>query len=192
MKKTSGLLLSIMSIIFLGGCGSSHGPFNYNINPTPIVKGETKYVVKNVSVKLEQKYQVSGYPSEKELGVLFKEKLEAKLKSKNLLATENQDNNIPMDIDLQISYKRVFMGEAFGKTKAVARMIISFDLNIKNGDQLVASYSRNNITTNYGLIGNLGTIFKQISCSTKPKDEEKDINTFVNSFADEIEDLGKK
>ena len=51
MKKSILGLLSIAIAFVLTGCGSSM--YTYNVEPTPIQKGQAKYVLNSFNLKLE-------------------------------------------------------------------------------------------------------------------------------------------
>ncbi len=136
MKKIL-LLTAAMTCFF--SCSSS--PYNYTVDPTPIVKGKTKYSVKNVTVKLKtfgikitKDSEVKGYLSEADMAKVFKEKITDNLKKKNILDSD-QSNGYTLSID--IDYKRNF---AVNSNKTL-HPDFSFAYSVQRDGKSVVSYA---------------------------------------------------
>ena len=129
------------------------------------------------------------YLNQESMTTLYKEKIESKLKEKNMLADEN--TAIPININLEINQKRVFMGEGFswvGKEALVGNYStseIQYNATITANDIELANYK----SDNYVSIGNHGTyakLFRNIVGKGEPEHEIMDVESFAKRIVDQL------
>lgn len=182
MKKISLSLLLLAIGISMSGCGSM---YNYMVKPTPIKEGESKYILRDVDLKLEYGYgrniENKTYKTEKELENSFKELILKELSEKAML-----DNNGFL-VDVNIHYKRVYNHGGNSINKPEFYYIVK--VYSKDG-KLLADYSIGKSTTKYGTFKDIAVNAEIGIFQWDAEDEPQDIALISKTLVKELSELG--
>ena len=183
MKKVifSSLLVVLMTMI--SGCGSA---YTYNLKPTPIKQGESKYVVRNLELKLSHS---DGRNTENKT---FKTEVELQESFKSFIKEALVENSILGDskgyqLDISINYTRVYNygGNALNKPK-VSYFVKVYDTNNK----LLANHGTGEFTTKYASFKDAYVNAQIATFTWDAEDEPKDIHLISNLLVEELSELG--
>lgn len=171
MKKI-GLFFSVL---LLSACGGNS------------VKPDRNLVFSDVEVNvtLQQKCNKDEYPDEKQLSDIFEKGIKSEL-SKNNRFTETEDAHV---LKIDLNYHRVFMGEGFGSCKAYGSSEIEYKGEIFKQEQALYTYKpKGTFVPSQGVLGNFAKMGKQLSLTSSPKTELKDISVVAKGL---VKDLNK-
>ena len=183
MKKVifSSLLVVLMTMI--SGCGSA---YTYNLKHTPIKQGESKYVVRNLELKLSHS---DGRNTENKT---FKTEVELQESFKSFIKEALVENSILGDskgyqLDISINYTRVYNygGNALNKPK-VSYFVKVYDTNNK----LLANHGTGEFTTKYASFKDAYVNAQIATFTWDAEDEPKDIHLISNLLVEELSELG--
>jgi hypothetical protein len=147
------------------------------------------YKINDLKVNLTSRMERPEYLNQESMTTLYKEQIESQLKEKNMLADEN--TAIPININLEINQKRVFMGEGFswvGKEALVGNYStseIQYNSTITANDIELANYK----SDKYISIGNHGTyakLFRDLAGKGKPEHEIIDVKNFAERIVNSL------
>lgn len=188
MRGFFKLILLAGCIMFFTSCSSSR--FNYIVEPTPLIKGGTKYSVKTVNIKIEtfgikltKDAEVKGYLSETDMAKAFKEKITDYLKSSSIYEASKKDG---FDLSLTINYTRNF---AVNSNKVVHPDFL-YEWEIEKEGKTVATYKSPKMTMS-GL-----SLFSEFlntgSSDTNPEAEQQYIDMISKAIVENsVRDVGK-
>lgn len=173
---------------FLIGCSSSR--YNYIIDPTPLVKGETKYTIKDVKVTITQTNDLfvnksisEKYLSEEDMAKVFKEKTIQYLKKNNLF--DSSENGYQLSIDLD--YTRIFVA----MSNTVTAPALTYEWVIENNQKPVAKYSSPKLKINRGAGKGFDVFTKIGSSEINPQVEPLYLEVIAKSIVEnDIADVG--
>lgn len=137
-------------------------------------------------VHLSERYTNPDYPNEGTLNTLFNTKLHEKL------STQGVSSEHGYQLDLDIQYKRIYAGEAFGAHSHFGSSSCRYESKIIQNHQLIAQYDAdpiadNNINNNQrNLFANLGKLGTMMTNSGSSKDEENDIDRCVDAIVRDL------
>ncbi|MPW40755.1 hypothetical protein A6M14_05465 [Acinetobacter sp. Ac_877] len=147
------------------------------------------YKINDLKVNLTSRMERPEYLNQESMTTLYKEQIESKLQEKNMLADEN--TAVPINLNLEINQKRVFMGEGFsrvGKEALVGNYStseIQYNSTITANNIELASYK----SDKYVSIGNHGSyakLFRDLTGKGKPEHEIIDVQNFAERIVNSI------
>ncbi|UTF58839.1 hypothetical protein [Gilvimarinus sp. DA14] len=175
------ILITIFCLGFLSACGS---------NPpkkTLVVPDAQGYQLADVSVTLEEKHTVEGYPDERAFEKQFSENLRSSLSEVGGLVISGEENSIRLEVTL--GYFRHFSGEdTFAPSSSVATPTFGYTYQFYQGDKLIDSYSKANQTLSQGFLNNLKTV-ATAGLGNDFKKEQEDLQKIANSMAAELKKM---
>lgn len=145
--------------------------------------GRKVYRVGAVNVTLQQAVVNAAFPDEAALKEVFSALLAKGLESKGLLAAPDED---ALEVDFDIHYQRVFMGEAFGFSKGWASSEFDYASRLNRGGTPVAAYRSERYVVNKGLVGNLLKVGKQLTASAGPADEQAELAVYATAMVERL------
>ena len=181
--------LPILVCFLLASC--SGNLFTYNVYPTPIVKNKTKYFINYVQADLYQKFTVSNYLTQTELEDLLKKEIQLALGDNNLMAQSLDEKNTVL-VNINLDYKRKYVGEAFIESKSYANSSFNYQIEVFKDNKLLAT-SKNNqkkFIPTHGIADDALKSFKIISMKGGPEDEIEDVKQIAKFFAKSLSTLG--
>jgi len=186
-KILKTITLFTLLTLFIG-CSSSR--YNYVIDPTPIVKGETKYAVRDVKVTISQtndlfveKSVSEKYLSEEDMAKVFKEKTIQYLKKYNLF--DSSESGYQLSITLY--YTRVFVA----MSNTVTAPVLTYKWVIENNQKPVAKYSSPKLKINRGAGKGFDVFTKIGSSEINPQVEPLYLEVIAKSIVEsDIADVG--
>lgn len=166
--------------IGLFGCASSSKPYGRYYQPVGkmVTSVPKQYRISDFNLTLQQKVVRPDFPDQKQLEGIVRERFVSALAAKNLLAKDGVAADV-FDLNMDVTYQRVFFGEDFGGSKTIGRPFISISSQIKQGPDVVATYNLTRAVTNHGLVGNLISMGKHVTQTAGIEEENKDINALV-------------
>lgn len=175
----------------LSGCAASPAPKAANPfapytlqSPSAASFSERKaYRLGTVNVTLDQMQVNPAFPDQAALKEVFAALLASHLAEKGLLATADE-NALELNVDIQ--YKRVFMGEALGLSKGFAGSLFSYASEVRQGGNALATYQSDRMATNGGIVGNLLKIGKQLTMTGSPEDEKMELEAYARAIASNL------
>lgn len=182
-------LLAMAVALGLSGCASS--PYTYHVEPTPLVAGQSKYVLGNVDVKLTEHFPREApvdnpYINEDELTHEFVKALQKHMAEQNILASsvDSADGEININVDFQRNHS-IYSG-------ALAKPAISHTIEIvKDSAKLATTASRGQYTTKYAYFQDT-LVNAEISVGTwDEEDEPKDVDLISDLIVQEVAEVGK-
>lgn len=141
------------------------------------------YKIGTINVALDQMRVNEKFPDKKGLEQIFSAMLINKLENAGYLAAADSP---AIELNVDIKYKRVFFGEAFGLSKGFATSTFSYDSDLKCDEQICARYSSAELFANKGVFGNLLKVGKQLSMTGGPEDELSEIAMYVNEIMENL------
>jgi hypothetical protein len=143
------------------------------------------YKLKSLNVNFSSRIQRPEYMTQDSITELYKEKIEQSLKEKNMLADATTAQ--PIDIDLAITQKRIFAGEAFGQklTGNYAHSELQYNSTITYQNSPLASYKSEKYI-GIGDNGTFGKMFRDLSGKGKPEHEIKDVEAFAEKIVEQL------
>lgn len=183
------LLGVVFTSLLIASCSSSptkpNGPF-YPYSSATVVQpyvGKKLYKIGTVNVLLNQVVSNPTFPNQDALSQMFTEKLNRQLSVNNLVG-DGQSEVLTLDVDVR--YKRIFAGEAFGMNKGFGGSTFSYSSNLLVNGTHLATNSMGEVRTQAGLVGNLMNIGKMMAQSASTQDEERQIDAYVNKIIDDL------
>ncbi|BEU03523.1 hypothetical protein OAG1_23230 [Agarivorans sp. OAG1] len=186
MKMLNKIILIAVALM-LSACGSS--PYKYYVEPTPIVKGNTRYHVGEVKVKLNLGHgapeEGTSFVSEEELNLQFIEAINKHLAENNLIANSDSKDSFKLNID--IDYTRTFNygGRSLNKPQ------VSHMVQIVGEQGQLASFSQSKYTTNYGGFKDAAVNLEITAGNWDAEDEPKDIDLVSAIIVEDLAGLGE-
>lgn len=147
------------------------------------------YKIDNLKVNLTSRMDRPEYLNQESMTTLYKEKIESKLKEKNMLADEN--TAVPINLNLEINHKRVFMGEGFSR---IGKEVLVGNYGAGEFQYNATLTAQNIELANYksekyvgiGNQGSFGKMFRDLAGKGKPEHEIMDIDAFSNRIVDQL------
>ncbi|QKF83393.1 hypothetical protein [Halarcobacter ebronensis] len=173
--------LAIVSLVFFSGCGSM---YNYDVKPTPIKKAQSKYVVNNFDLTLDDSAKNplnETYKNESELKESFESFLTEALKNKGLFSEDGYK------VDITLFYSRVF--NYGGNTLNKPQFYYTVKVLDKNNTQL-ASFSIPRSTTKYSYFKDIAVNLQIGTFNRKAENEPEDIELISKTLVNELSELG--
>lgn len=172
----TGLFMALIS------CSTSR--YNYEVDPTPLVKGSTKYSLKDLKVNLKTKSDVKGYLSSEEMTKIFQDKTASYLKNNNILDTAKDS----YELFITINYTRVFV--QFSDTITFPQFNYTWKIE-KNG-KIIATYVSKTMKVTGGLGSGMNVFTKLGSSDINPEVEPGYIEIIAKTIVEnDIKDIGK-
>ena len=182
MQKITIILATLMALIFTG-CGGSM--YHYDVNPTPLKKGQTKYVLNTVNLTLAHGHgrnlQNNTFANEEELKKSFEVFITQALKEKDLFA----ENGYKLDIDMNYTRTYNYGGNALNKPQFFY-VVKVLDTNNK----LIASFSIPRSTTKYSYAKDIAVNMQIGFFKWKAEEEPQDIELISKTLVKELYELG--
>lgn len=175
-KKYLFTFMALMSISCSG--------INKNIKYT---NENTQYRLKQVYVGLIAKCPNDKFPNQEQLTKIFTKRIKDDFCSKmNCTDDENLTENV-VDLDIEIMYKRVFVGEFFGCTGGYGNSTVTFKNKALMDNNIIAEYnSDGEMVHDRGVAGNLSLISRQLTLTGDAKVEEKTLNAISFHISNEM------
>ena len=178
MKRN--ILLSIVIIFGLAGCGSSP------VKLTPSIKTTEKFRINSISLKLVQTVTPEiVYHTEKEISDIVIAKIKDKLNKENLLS----DNKAMTSLDIKMTYYRTFVGDGTPfPSDSLRYPEYAFEIVVKDGisGKLLATINRDNLAYSGNFFDHL-----QVAAMTF-RDKSYEIpfmEVFANTIVEYIKDM---
>ena len=183
MKKITILIAAFTALVF-SGCGSSM--YHYNVKPTPIKKGQAKFVLNKLDLKLEhgqgRNLQNRTFITEQELKKSFEFFITKALKEQVLF----DDKGFKLDIDLDYTRTYNYGGNALNKPE------FWYTVTVKNNDnEKLASFSIPRSTTKYSYFKDIAVNMEIGLFKWQADDEPQDIELISQTLVKELSKLGK-
>lgn len=176
MKK-----LLLLPVLILAAC-SSAPKFDKSH-----VTENTQYKINISNFELKSRCPGVNYPNQQELTNIFYKQITDAFCKENKCATSKQ-NNENIDINIDVVYTRVFMGEGVSCNESYGNNTFLYRYSMKkNGQEIypAGEYS-DELVTNHGFLGNMKRIGSQLSFSGDKENEAKDIAIITNGIAKRI------
>ena len=180
----------LMSVsLFLVACSSNptktspFAPYGLVDDSYQEFSSEKKYKLGSVDFELLQRVENEKFPTREGLKEIFSSNIVAQLKEQNLYS----DDGITLDVDM--SYRRVFSGEAFGFSKGFAQSECEYTNELLIEDNVVARHSPGKLLAiKQGWFGFAGLlqIGKTITATGGTKDEEGQIDIYVKRIVSDL------
>jgi hypothetical protein len=184
MKKFGLSLLSIIVAVGITGCGGSM--YNYKVEPTPIKQESSKYIIRNVSLKLNHGHgrnlENKTFKNEDELKKSFVILLNKELKKQSLLG---DNKSFQVDIDIDYTRKYNHGGNALNKPEFFYTVRI---YNLEN--KLLADFTIPRSTTKYGYFKDAAVNLEIAVFEWNAEDEPQDIELISKTLIKELSQLG--
>lgn len=181
--------LALMGVL-LAGCASSpktpnpYAPYRaLEAAATAAPVARKAYRIGKVDVKLQQAVVNPAFPDEAGLEEVFTALLQKGLESRGLLAAPDDQ---ALEIDVDINYQRVFMGEAFGFAKGWASSEFDYASRLNRDGMPLADYRSQRYVVNKGLAGNLLKIGKQLTATAGPADEQAELAVYAATMVEQL------
>ncbi|NQY19713.1 MAG: hypothetical protein HRT40_00145 [Campylobacteraceae bacterium] len=184
MKKLGLSLLSIIVALGITGCGSSM--YNYKVEPTPIKQESSKYVIKDISLKLShgtgRNLENKTFKNEDELKKSFVSFLNKELKEQSLIG-----DNKSFQISINMNYTRTYNygGNALNKPEFFYTVKV---YNLEN--TLLADFTIPKSTTKYGTFKDIAVNAEISIFKWDAEDEPQDIALISKTLIKELSQLG--
>lgn len=182
MQKITIILATLIALIFTG-CGGSM--YHYDVNPTPLKKGQTKYVLNNVTLALDHGHGRNlgnkTFANEEELKKSFEAFITQSLKEKDLFA----DNGFKLDIDLNYTRTYNYGGNALNKPQFFYTVKV-----LDTSNKPVASFSIPKSTTKYSYFQEIAVNMQIGLYNWKAENEPQDIEHISKTLVKELNELG--
>lgn len=188
MNKNFKIMTFFAFLICFIGCSFSR--YNYVIDPTPIVKGETKYTVSDVKVTISQTNDLfleksisDKYLSEENMAKIFKEKIIDELKNNHLF--DSSENGYQISITL--NYNRVYVT----MSNTVTAPTLTYSWIIEKNQKPIAKYSSRKMKINRGAGKGFDVFTKIGSSEINPQVEPLYLEVIAKSIVEnDIVDVG--
>ncbi len=171
------LLGVVFTSFLIASCSSSptkpNGPFHPYSSATVVQPyvGKKVYKLGTVDVILSKAVFNPKFPDQDALNQVFIEKLNRQLSESNLVG-ESQSEALTLNVNIR--YKRIFYGEAFGMNSSFAGSTFSYSSDLLVNGTSVGTFSHPEVRVS------------KMTLSGTPKDEERDIDTYVNKIVDDL------
>ena len=184
-KRSLSYIVVALLVTFFVGCGSI---YNYKVEPTPIKKGEAKYVIEDFKLTLSHGHgrnlENKTFKNENELKDSFVQFINQKLKEKDLLgSTENR-----YKVRITLNYERRYNsgGNALNKPH------FDYDIDIlDNNEKLLVSYSVPISTTKYSYAKDIAVNLEIAAFNWDAEDEPIDIEMIAFTIVRELSEIGE-
>lgn len=184
---TRSFLLMSLALSFLFGCSSS--PYNYHVEPTPIVSGQSKYKISDVKVSLTLGQGAiegdTSFASEEMLTKQFSDALQKSLESQRLSTTSTNAN--VYEVVVKIDYVRKFN---YGG-KALHKPEVSHHIIVEKDRTKLASFGRSHYTTKYAYLKDVAVMAEISAFKWGADDELEDVNLIAELIVEDLAKLGK-
>lgn len=184
MKRFSLSVLLFAIIVSFTGCSSS--TYVYNVKPTPIKQGVSKYSIRNIDLKLVEgegkNVENKTYISESELKNSFKAFIDKALLEKSMLA-----DAASLQLDIDINYTRVYNygGNTLNKPEFV------YTVKVYNADNvLLATATIPKSTTFYGRFKDMAVNLEIATFQWDAEDEPQDVELISKTLVRELSEIG--
>ncbi|WP_428634010.1 hypothetical protein [Sedimenticola sp.] len=171
-------LFWVMLMFGLVGCGST------NTATKPDVEITAQFKIESINFKFEQLVKPEAkYHTPAELEQIFKNKVVALMKEKQLLSDKPGMNKLKINA----SYQRRFVGdETPAPSDALAYPHYSYKIDILDGTKNIVTVSKDNLTFKGGMMMNL----QVIAASLRDKKYEVEfVEALAEGVVERIEDL---
>ena len=173
MKKS---LLPLLLIVGLAsGCATTSTPSTKNNVSVAGVK------LDSVSVNLNQKYDNPLFYSEADIEQYLNKCLTTELSKKGKYQKDSNAN-----LNVNVDYKRVYTGEAFGMKKSVSRPTIAYSYKIVQDRKILQQKAEKDLVINAGLLGNVKTVMTMDIGNTKKEAENSYLDALCIHIAEEV------
>jgi hypothetical protein len=173
--------------LIMSGCASS--PYAYDVEPTPLKKGETKYSLGNVDVNLTLGHGAladdTSFATQDKLTEQFTVALKKHLKEKGISAAT--DDSADALANITIDYIRTFNHGGTSLNKPV----VSHQVVIRQGEQKLASFNQGKYTTEYSYLRDAAVNLEIASFQWEAEDEPEDVDLIAEMIVEELAELGK-
>lgn len=173
--------------LFLVACSSNpaknspFAPYGLVDDSYQAFSSEKKYKLGTVDFELLQRVENKKFPTQEGLKEIFSSKIVSQLKEQGLYSADG----IALDVDM--SYRRVFSGEAFGFSKGFSQSECEYTNTLLIKDNVVARYSPGKLLAiKKGIFGGLMQIGKAVTATGGTKDEEGQIDIYVKGIVSDL------
>jgi hypothetical protein len=181
------ITLALLALV-LAGCASApaaksanpFAPFALQDSSMSQFNGRKAYRLGQVNVSLDQAKPNDKFPDSAALTTLFSNQVAEELQKNGLLAAAGED---AIEVNVDIRYKRVFMGEAVGLNKGFGGSRFTYSSSLVQGGKVFANYQSEEMTVSSGVVGNLLAIGKQLTMTGSAADELTHIATYSRAIA---------
>lgn len=186
------IVLLFLFALVSTGCASSpkipnpYAPYRALEATTAVTSapaGKKAYRIGTVKVKLQQAVVNAAFPDETALTEVFTALLQKGMESQGLLADAGQD---ALEVDFDINYQRVFMGEAFGFSKGWGSSEFDYVSRLNRNGAPLADFRSQRYVVNKGLVGNVLKIGKQLTASAGPADEQAELAVYATAMVERL------
>lgn len=141
------------------------------------------YRIGTVKVNLQQAVVNNAFPDETGLQEVFTALLQKDMERLGLLAAPGED---ALDVDFDINYQRVFVGEAFGFSKGWGSSEFDYSSRLQRNGVALADYRSQRYMVSKGLAGNLLKIGKHLTASAGPADEQSELAVYAAGMVERL------
>lgn len=180
-------LMAIFIVLGMLGCAAS--PYTYHVEPTPLVAGQSKYLLGDINVNLVEGHGAptgdTPYASEEVLIKGFTEALTKHMKELGILA--NSENTADGIANIDIDFTRTFhvMGNALAKPR------ISHSIIIIGATQPLASVKKGPYQTKYSSFKDIAVNLEISTGNWNEEDEPRDVDLISKLISKDISKMGK-
>lgn len=184
-RSLSYVFVVVLTMLFVG-CSSKS---IYTVEPTPIKKGEAKYVLREFKLTLSHGHgrnlENKTFKNQEELKDSFAEFINKKLKEQKLDGT-NVDDSYEVKIDMNYERRYNYGGNALNKPY-IDYTIEVFDRNNK----LLVSYGYGKHTTKYAYFTDAAVSLEIAMFKWDVEDEPRDVELISELIVKDLAELGK-
>ncbi|MCP3921894.1 MAG: hypothetical protein GY714_04835 [Desulfobacterales bacterium] len=170
----------VLLLALLVGCSSKNGS-PYNLTEGANLPEVKQYKVGVVNINLVKKYDNEKYPNQKALKELFVSKIKTEL-TKRAIFSENSKYVLNLDVE----YRRIFMGEAFGMKSKFGGSRFKYKSDIKSKELQLGSYESSEFVATHGPFGAFWRAAKMYTGQTGIEEEVEDIEVYVKLVVDQL------
>ena len=135
-----------------------------------------KVNLNSVSVNLKQKYDNPVFYSQADIEQYLNKCLITELSKKGKYQANSSAN-----LNVNVDYKRVYSGEAFGMKSSVGSPQLNYNYQVTDNNTILQQNSENDLIVNSGLIGNFN-----YTGNTEKKDENGYIDALCRHIAKKV------
>lgn len=180
-------LIAIFITLVMAGCASS--PYTYHVEPTPLVAGQSKYVLGDVQVHLVEGHGAptgdSPYVNENELTKEFTEALKKYMKIENVLADSAASSDGTLNVEVNFTRTFHISGNALAKPE------ISHSVKVNKDDQTLVSMSQSPYKTKYAYLEDVAVNVEITAGNWDEEDEPRDVDLVSKLIIEDVSKMGE-
>ncbi len=180
-------VMAIFIALVMTGCASS--PYTYHVEPTPLVAGQSKYMLGDVHVSLIEGHGAptdnAPYATEEMLTKEFTEALNKYMKELDILAETAAVSDGTVNVDVDFTRTFHISGSALAKPQ------ISHTVIINKAEQPLVSVKQGPYQTKYAYLEDMAVNLEITAGNWDVEDEPRDVDLVSKLISEDISEIGK-